>query len=250
MNSRGGYGNLKYKKFKYSFVTFFLKIIFPPPPFLNCINKNTKLFIKNRIFQKNAKILDIGSGISKGPGNWLWKNNVTDKSIIILRMDIVDAVNVDIVCDATSMPKDLVNFSSVILQSVPEHVADIKMLISESKRILKPGGYIYIEMPFLQGVHGDPFDYWRLTPEGLKLLVFPYFVISSGVSGGPIGSLIWLISDLLSNLSKSKYFNLIIRFSLRWLLSPLRIIDFAIVNSKASSKIGCEYFILAQKPEL
>jgi ubiquinone/menaquinone biosynthesis C-methylase UbiE len=246
--SRGGYGNILFNEYNYKFLKVIIKILFPPAPFLNCIDNKYKKVIKNKIFQSNTRILDVGSGISKGPGRWLWRNNSKDSTIKIIKMDIIDSPYVDIVGDATSMPKNIGYFNSVILQSIPEHVSDINKLIEESKRILLPGGYIYIEMPFLQGVHGDPFDFWRATPEGLKLLIKPYYIISSGVSGGPIGALIWIVTELFSNILSYYYLNMFIKFMLRWLLSPLRIVDLLLINTTASSKIGCEYYILAQKP--
>jgi len=223
-----------------------INVIFPPPPFLNIISKKDRKEIKKLIFRKNARVLDVGAGISKGPGSWLWKN-IGDTEVKILRLDIVAGPGIDFVADATDMPNEIGEFDAVILQSVPEHVLDIKKIFSESIRILKPGGVIYIEMPFLQGVHGDPNDYWRLTLDGLIELLKPCVMVKSGVSGGPLGSIVWIISDLVSNMSPWTAPNSFLRFISRWVLSPFRYIDLLIPKTKAANRLACENYYLGKK---
>jgi len=84
---KGGYGSrvnlLKYKKLRN-----LAKLIYPPPPFINIIPTKEKSYIKARIFGKNKSnsILDVGSGLSKGPGAWLWENQPKK---FVTRVDIV-----------------------------------------------------------------------------------------------------------------------------------------------------------------
>ena len=245
MKTFGGYGAQLYR-IKNPFYKLLLSIFYPPAPFINCISNHQKEIIKRHIFTHNARVLDIGSGISKGPGKWLWANE-NDLSITVVRMDICAGPTVDVVCDATKMPADIGLFDSVVLQSVPEHIQDIFLLFKQIDIILKPNGYIYIEMPFLQGMHGDPSDYWRTTNHGLAYLVNNYDVVLYGVSGGPVGSLNWIISDLLSNIFTSDKLNLLVRFLTRWLLSPLRYLDLFLLNKRCAERLACENFILAKK---
>ena len=53
-------------------------------------------------------------------------------------------------------------------------------------RVLKPGGYIYSEVPFLQGFHADPDDYQRYTLQGLKILfnnnIYFYHVVNTNTN--------------------------------------------------------------------
>jgi hypothetical protein len=37
---------------------------------------------------------------------------------------------------------------------------------------MKPGATIFVTVPFCWRIHGYPSDYWRMTPEALKVL-FP-----------------------------------------------------------------------------
>ena len=44
-----------------------------------------------------------------------------------------------------------------------EHVYDARFVLSEIRRVLKPGGTAYITVPFIFRVHGHPDDYFRGT---------------------------------------------------------------------------------------
>lgn len=48
-----------------------------------------------------------------------------------------------------------------------EHVWDIDSIAGEAYRCLKPGGRIYIEIPFLYEFHADPSDWRRLTDRAI-----------------------------------------------------------------------------------
>ena len=244
----GGYGS-RINSLKSGALRKLFKIIYPPTPFINAIPKNEKQNIKKLVFgfdEKN-RVLDVGSGISKGPGRWLWYPTT---ELNVTRVDLVEGLNVDLVADATDLPLPDESYDAVVLQSVIEHVEDLNALLSEAVRVLRKGGIIYIEMPFLQGVHGDPNDYWRMTQTGLNQKIEGLQVekISSGVSGGPIGTMTWLFCDYLSNLTPINPINVLIRFITRWLLAPLRYIDILTYHTKASKRLACEnYFIGAKK---
>ena len=44
-------------------------------------------------------------------------------------------------------------------------------MLSECFRILKPKGHLFLSVPFLVGVHGDPADFQRWTEDGLRRIV-------------------------------------------------------------------------------
>ena len=243
-NQSGGYGSRILRISNKKITQAILKKCYPPAPFVNCISRDHRKLIEKYIFKDGNRVLDVGSGLVKGPGAWLWNKRPNCQ---IIRMDICEGEDVDIVADATNPPRDIGKFDAIVMQSVPEHVLEIDKLFFEMKLLLKVDGYLYIEMPFMQGVHADPDDYWRATPEGLSQLVKPMRVIAFGVSGGPIGSLIWIFSDLLSGITKLGYLNFGVRFLLRWAASPLRYLDIPLRRTRAASRLACENYILAKK---
>lgn len=58
----------------------------------------------------------------------------------------------------------------VISFSVLEHLHRPERLIQEARRILKPGGTLYLQVPFQWAVHEAPYDYVRFTRFGLENL--------------------------------------------------------------------------------
>jgi SAM-dependent methyltransferase len=59
-------------------------------------------------------------------------------------------------------------FNAVVCWSVLEHVPSPLHAISEMRRVLRPGGLIWVQLPFLFPYHADPHDFWRVTPSGLR----------------------------------------------------------------------------------
>ncbi len=77
--------------------------------------------------------------------------------------DIDQLADCDVFADAHNLPfKDQV-FDGVITTAVLEHVLEPWQVSDEITRLLKEGGFIYSELPFLQGVHEGAYDFTRFT---------------------------------------------------------------------------------------
>jgi SAM-dependent methyltransferase len=243
----GGYGSQMIGlTTKFPFLKVIIKFLYPPMPTLNTIPRKEIEELKKIIFNGGkTKVLNVGCGSMVGCGKRLWVN-VNTKNV--LNIDIETGPGVDIVGDAHNLPFDDESFDSVIMQAVIEHLHSPHKAVSESFRVLKKGGFLYLEVPFLQGFHADPYDFQRYTTVGLEKLTDNFsLIIKKGVSVGPICSIIWILRDLFSNLTKNKWINGSIRFVLSWLLAPLRYIDHIIYSTKATKRLACEYYILVQK---
>lgn len=59
---------------------------------------------------------------------------------------------------------------TVISLSVMEHLREPQVFLSEANRILKRGGTIIVQVPFMWWVHEAPYDYYRYTRFGLQYL--------------------------------------------------------------------------------
>ena len=61
-----------------------------------------------------------------------------------------------------------VSYDGVLLINVLEHIFEYRQLLTESARVMKPGGTIVIVVPFLFPYHPSPSDFHRYTAAALE----------------------------------------------------------------------------------
>ena len=86
-------------------------------------------------------------------------------------VDLEPGTNVDIVLqEAGSLPFDDATFDIVLSTSCFEHDPMFWVTFASMGRVLKPGGFIYINTPSNGRYHAYPYDNWRFYPDaGLAL---------------------------------------------------------------------------------
>ena len=84
--------------------------------------------------------------------------------------------------DIHDLPFENESFDAVVCISVLEHVPHPIKAISELKRVLKPGGKIWVQLPWLFPYHEAPKDYWRASPDGLRIWMEDFREISCGTN--------------------------------------------------------------------
>jgi SAM-dependent methyltransferase len=246
----GGYGTNKLANTlagRNLFLKLLIQALYPPMPTLNIIEQKKLEAIQKNLFSCGATIVNVGSGGISGCGYRLWKTKLVEHAKIF-HMDIVPGDSVTLLGDAHQLPFSDNSIDCLIFQAVLEHVKDPRGVINEAERVLKPGGMIYLEVPFLQGFHADPYDYQRYTLEGLRILTEEFYEVDAGVSVGPFCTLVWIIRDGLSSCFRNRFLYAVSRFVAGWALSPLRYFDFFIRNHHVSQRLACEYYYLCQKP--
>lgn len=77
---------------------------------------------------------------------------------------------VDVVADAGQLGFRSDSFDSVLCTQVLEHVPDPYCVLSEVRRVLRPGGLALLTVPLNAGIHRAPHDYFRFTEHGLRIL--------------------------------------------------------------------------------
>lgn len=60
------------------------------------------------------------------------------------------------------------SFNVVICSDVLEHISQPANVWHEMQRVLKPGGVVLLNVPFLYLIHEEPYDFHRYTEFGLK----------------------------------------------------------------------------------
>ena len=92
----------------------------------------------------------------------------------------------DIVADVCQLDEHIQaeTFASVFLIEVLEHVQDPATAIEQLHRVIKPGGTLYLSVPYAIEVHLAPHDYWRFTPFALKHLLADFQDVKIVPRGG------------------------------------------------------------------
>ena len=131
----------------------------------------------------SARVVDLGAG-----GRQVAPHAVT--------VDFCPLPGTGVVADVTATPFADGSVDLVIATGLLEHVADERRLLAEIHRILRRGGVVHIELPFLQQYHEDPIDVRRYTMPGLALLLeqHGFEVLGRGVHIGPTVTILTLLS--------------------------------------------------------
>jgi len=69
----------------------------------------------------------------------------------------------DFFYDGRHFPFDDNSFDNVLSTQVLEHVPNPMEILNEIARVLKPGGYVMISVPFTQEEHEVPYDFYRFS---------------------------------------------------------------------------------------
>lgn len=89
--------------------------------------------------------------------------------------DFQAGLDVDVVADAHTMSQSFQpnHFDGIISVSVFEHIQYPWIAAAEVAKILKPGGRIFVHVPWMFPYHAYPSDYFRYSKEGLRSLFEP-----------------------------------------------------------------------------
>lgn len=166
-------------------------------------------------------------------------------------LDIFAGPNIDYVGRAEAIPLPDASVDLVITQEVLEHVADPFKAITEIQRVLKPGGTLYLQLPFIIGYHPGPTDFWRFTREGIVRLVeisglqCQEVGVAVGASTGFYRVAVEYFAILFSVPLPPLYMPLKALFAL--LLYPIKWLDALTAFSKQTDRVAGGYYIVARK---
>ncbi len=117
--------------------------------------------LKRELASFSGKILDVGCG-NKRLQEYLPSD--TDYTGI----DFNAAADIQMDISKEPYPFKDNSFDYIICNAVLEHVKNDDFVLNEIYRVLKPGGTLYVSIPFMQPYHADPDDFRRYTGYGLE----------------------------------------------------------------------------------
>ena len=121
----------------------------------------------------------------------------------VVNVEIADYPSSDVLAVGEALPFADNSFDAVLSLAVLEHVRDPFACAREMVRVLKPGGELLADVPFLQPLHGYPNHYYNMTQAGLRNLFAGLGeVLDCRVPphGHPIFGVQWLLGAYLGGL--------------------------------------------------
>lgn len=165
----------------------------------------------------------------------------------IITVDLVAGPHVDLAADAHALPLAGAKVDAVVIQQVLEHVRDPQEVVSELFRVLRPGGRVYAEVPFLYPVH-DAVDFRRWTITGLEVLFAAFASRDAGVCMGPLSVLSAITRRVVTARLKDPRLEAAVDLAAGWVLAPLKFLDEVVGRWPGASLVAGAVFFEGEKP--
>lgn len=184
----------------------------------------------------DAVVVDIGCGAAR-----------LDERVY--RLDIGAFPEVDVAGDAAALPFRDASLDGVIFHRVLEHVPDPLHVARELQRVVRPGGFISVILPFMEPFHLNPVDHMRFGRDATRHLFRDCEEERLTISAGPSAALIWMLKEYFAILcpgSNHRYVYAAVRELTGWLFYPLLWLDRFLKRKRFAHKIACEFWYVGR----
>jgi predicted SAM-dependent methyltransferase len=156
-------------------------------------NHEFPAFANEVISNPNKLYLDLGCGL---------RNRVHQNC---LYLEVYPSLAADVIVEPTCVyPIESASLDGVGCFAVLEHTKQPWLVVQEIHRMIKPGGKVWIDWPFLQPVHGYPSHYFNATREGLESIFtdagFKVNTSETGDHEGPDHTISWILGHFVQAL--------------------------------------------------
>ena len=226
-----------------------LKSVYGSLPRVPSTNYKFRSFDVNpyRLLPRNAIVLDLASKNSRG--TYGFGGPPEDATLVCV--DIEPGDGVDIVADAHSLPMVEANsVDCVLCVSFLYAARHPDQVIKEVHRVLKPGGILYVSVPYVFPRCSDPGDFYRFSYTGLEVLCEDFERLDSGFNRGPASTMHELIVRFLA---MTFCFNRPAlyaagRYFFKWPLFWIKYLDRFMARYSMASEIYSGSYFIGRKP--
>ena len=123
--------------------------------------------LRSQLVNFRGTVLDVGCGRMPYKPLVLSSPSQAEKYI---GLDLKDNIyrKPDLEWDGSTIPLEDASVDCAMATEVLEHCSDAAMLMRECLRVLRPGGLMFLTVPFLWPLHDVPHDEYRYTPFALE----------------------------------------------------------------------------------
>jgi SAM-dependent methyltransferase len=190
-------------------------------------------------FAPGARLLNLGAGFRESPRGFV-------------PVDREPYPGIRLVADVTALPCADASIDGILLDAVLEHVPDVGGALGEVRRVLKPGGRLYVTVPFLWPYHASPHDYRRWTVSGVQRDLGDFEMLRVGLAAGPTTALVNVLHEWLAMLLSLNIEPLyrLLYLALVPVLFPLKALDLVLSHHRHAGKIGACWYVHGRKTPL
>jgi SAM-dependent methyltransferase len=169
--------------------------------------------------------------------------------IELVETDVAFGPRTALICDAHDLPFADTAFDAVVAQAVIEHVVDPYRCVAEIHRVLNPAGLVYAETPFMQQVHGKPYDFTRFTYLGHRRLFRQFEELESGVVCGPGMALAWSYQHFALSFVRSRAARRLLQILTSFTSFYLKYFDRYLAHQPAALDAAAGYYFMGRKSD-
>lgn len=159
-----------------------------------------------------------------------------------VNVDIQDKPNVDVICDIHDIPESLGYFDAIICNATLQYCDRPIKVAEEFYRVLKPGGYLFVDAPWIQPFCIETPDKLRFSQDALKSIFsnFEHIEIGSSIRSGSAFAMLGV--RIAQNMTTNKYIN----YGL-FKLATVVLFPFRWIKTADESKTAGAFYMIARK---
>jgi SAM-dependent methyltransferase len=118
---------------------------------------------------EGSRVLDAGAGSSPYRKHFVARNHAYESA----DFGEVDKAYGELTyrCRLDAIPVEAARYDLVLMSQVMEHLPDPGAVLREIRRVLKPGGALWLSAPLYYEEHEQPYDFYRYTQFGFRHLL-------------------------------------------------------------------------------
>ncbi len=134
---------------------------------------SSRVYLDRFVAAAGAATPSGGRVLDAGAGNGLYRHHFDHVGYEAADFEAVPGKDYGYnhyVCDLAAIPVEDDRYDVVLLSQVLEHLPEPIAVLTELRRVLKPGGRIFASAPLFYEEHEQPYDFYRYTQFGLRHL--------------------------------------------------------------------------------
>jgi SAM-dependent methyltransferase len=160
-----------------------------------------------------------------------------------INLDIQHKPNVDIVGNIQNIPLQESSVDVIVCNAVLQYCTEPQQAAKEFYRVLAPGGFLFLDAPWIQPYCNDTPDRFRFSKNILTTLFADFEIIQCKPSIRAGSAFGMLGIDILGNLTYNRYINYILRKIATFLFYPFRWI-----KTVKEDRLSGAFYLICRKP--